>query len=203
MPAYAEVGKTTVEVLGVITSGSAQGGIALVKVTASDKTFAARVGDKVTDDLVIERVTRDYVYFKSAGQATSVRVGEGYQAPSPYAIKGGGEGGIERKGNEVRMTTAYRNLLKSQMGKVLMQAAAVPYYANGELIGFRMWEIEDGSVFAQAGLQNGDVVTAINGERLTDVSRTIRMLQALRDEPRADITIERAGKELAIAVVVQ
>ncbi len=202
-PAFAiDAGKDAVAVLGVITSRAAADGIALVKSTRDGKTLAARVGDKVADDLVIERVERDFVYFKSAGLTTKVRVGEAYQAPSPYALKGG-EGGIERKGNEVRMTTAYRDLvLKRQLGKVLMQAAAVPYFVNGELSGFRLWEIDEGSVFEQAGFSDGDIVTAINGERLTDVGMTIRMLQTMRDEPRADVTIVRKGAEQTISLLV-
>jgi general secretion pathway protein C len=203
LPALAvDTGRDAVEVLGVITSAQPQQGIALVKAARDGKTVAARVGTAVGDDLVIAAVERDYVTFRSKGQLSKVRVGDAYEAPSPYTIKGG-EGGIERKGNEVRVTSAYRDMIvKLNLGKVLMQAAAVPYYVNGQLAGFRLWEIDEGSVFQQAGFLDGDIVTAINGERLTDVGMTIRMLQAMRDEPRADVTIVRKGEEKTIAVIV-
>lgn len=193
------------EVIGVIAADG-DGGIALIKYAHSDHSSAVKVGAEVEPGVKLMRVSRDYIYLRSHGKDTPVRVGESYAARSAYETPGldtaGTNGGIEKVGKEVRMTSVYRDQVKREIGKVLMQAAAVPYYSNGALAGFRLWEIDAGSLYDRAGFKNGDIVTAINGQKLSDVAVTIRLLQSMREEPRADFTFERQGVEQSMTLVV-
>jgi type II secretory pathway component PulC len=84
-----------------------------------------------------------------------------------------------------------------------MQAAAVPNYEGGRLKGFTLWEIDKGSVYELAGFQDGDVITAINGQELTDVGNTIKLLHSLKGESRADVSVTRAGTARTIKIEVQ
>jgi type II secretion system protein C len=93
--------------------------------------------------------------------------------------------------------------VRHELGKVLMQAAAIPYYINGQLRGFRLWDIDANSVYELAGLKNGDIVMAINGSDIVDVGGAIRMLQRLKDESDASVTIVRDGVEQVITIAVQ
>jgi general secretion pathway protein C len=196
-------------VLGVIASGDETAGVALIKASASGKTFAARTGQEIDKSVFLRRVTREYVYVEIKGKTERIRVGEQIEAPSYGPAPASGLGvakyeGLERSGNQVRMTTALKDqILKHDLSKVLMQVAAVPYYVNGALQGFRLWDIDPGSVYEQAGFVNGDVVTSINGNQLTDVAGTIRMLQSLKDEPKVDVTFVRQGAEQTFQLVVQ
>lgn len=202
-PAVAELPRSLL-VLGVIASGVETSGVALVK-TGNNSAFAARVGDEVDRGVVIQRITREFVYLRVNGRLERLKVGEqisGYDNV-PKGLPAD-VGGVERQGNKVRVSAAYReHMVKHQLSAILMQAAAVPYYSANVLNGFRLLEIEAGSVFEKVGFVNGDLITAINGQRLTDVAMTIRLLQSLKDETKADVTLIRNNQEQSLQIVVE
>lgn len=194
-------------VLGVIASVDENQGVALMKDLDGGEAFAARVGQEIARDVKIFRITREYVYLQVNGRLDKVKVGEqldtGRSSASGLAVDDSA-GGVERSGNTVRVSAAFReHMVKEELSKVLMQAAAVPYYVNGALAGFRLWDIDPGSIYEKTGFQNGDIVTSINGQELTDVGRTIGMLQSLKNEARVSITFTRGGAPQTIEISVQ
>ncbi len=194
-------------VLGVIASGDENQGVALMKDLDGGEAFAARVGQEIARDVKIFRITREFVYLQVSGRLDKVKVGEQLDTDHSNASDvpaDGSAGGVERTGNAVRITSAFReHMVKEQLSKVLMQAAAVPYYVSGSLVGFRLWDIDPGSIYEKTGFQNGDIVTSINGQELTDVGLTIRMLQSLKNEAKVNITFTRGGAPQSIEINVQ
>lgn len=73
------------------------------------------------------------------------------------------------------------------MSQLVTEVRALPVMQNGTANGFRLSEIEPGSLFQQIGLQDGDVLTSISGQQLTDPARTLQMLSTLQN--RSDITL--------------
>jgi general secretion pathway protein C len=84
-----------------------------------------------------------------------------------------------------------------------MQAATVPFYSNGSLTGFTLWDIEKGSIYEQFGFQDGDTVTTINEQKINDVGRTVKLLNSLRTETVANITYLRNGVETSVRIEIQ
>jgi type II secretion system protein C len=198
-------------VIGVIASARPGEGVALLKDTGSGATFAAREGQDVGQGVRLDHVSRDYVVLKIDSKLERVRVGEEVDpamtsapmsvARAPTSFDGGA---VERHGNVVKVAASFRDeMVNHQLSKVMMQAAAVPHYVNGELQGFQLLEIDAGSIYEKVGLTNGDVVTSINGQPLSDVGNTIKMLHSLKDKTNADVTIVRGGKEQTMQIVVQ
>lgn len=195
-------------VLGVIASQSPGNGVALMKSVQGGETLAVREGQRLDSGVTVRSITRDFVLLDVRGHAEKVKVGEQLDttvvastAPRFGTFAGGG---LEKVGNTVRLSSAFRDqVVKGQLGQIMMQAAAIPDYANGELIGFTLKEIDKGSVFEQAGFVDGDVVTAIDGQRLSDVGRAIRVLQSLKNAERAEVTFVRGGAEQTVQIVVQ
>lgn len=200
-------------ILGVIAAGDGSKGVALVKDMDSKKTFAVRVGQEVAPQMTIRSITREYVYLRNGEKIEKVRVGEQFDPSNAstssadiamYSDLTGSAGGIERKGDSVKVTTALKDYVVGQnLSKVLMQAAAVPNYENGQLKGFTLWEIDKGSVYELAGFQDGDTITAINGQDLTDVGGTIKLLHSLKGESRAEVRLRRSGSERTLKIEVQ
>ncbi len=203
--------ETDYRILGVIASTKDQAGVALVKEVASQKTFAVREGTEFGKDCSIEGVMRDSVRMKIKGRTFTVRVGETSQyaqRSSAQALAGPsanfGTGGFERNGDTVHLSSTLRDhILEKELSKILMQAAAVPHYQNGQLVGFRLWDIDKESIFEKAGFKDGDIVTKIDGKPLNDLQITIRLLTSLKTTNQAQFGFIRDGIDRNLNIVVQ
>ena len=80
------------------------------------------------------------------------------------------------------MTKSYKNkLVNEDLKSILMQARATPNIKNSYIEGFRIDLIIPGSIFEKAGVQNGDIVTNINGNPLDDAGGAISLLNSLKE----------------------
>lgn len=85
---------------------------------------------------------------------------------------------------------------------------ATPVMLGGKLSGYRIYPGTRASMatFAQLGLRAGDIVTAVNGTPLDDVTRGNEILQTLSSAASATLTIQRNGQQqdlnLNLATVV-
>ncbi len=113
------------------------------------------------------------------------------------------EEGFERNKGKVVMTGIYRDkLVKEDLARVLMQATAEPFMENGGIVGFKMSQIDDGSIYAKAGVANGDVITSINGSELNSVAGSIALLRSLKGADHLEVEIKRDGIPQKISIDV-
>jgi len=80
------------------------------------------------------------------------------------------------------------NLIKQNIG-------VAPFMENNKLKGFKVKYIKSGSDFAKLGVQTGDIITAINGEEITDLSVPLNFFNNLETITNATITIKRGNEE--------
>lgn len=74
---------------------------------------------------------------------------------------------------------------------LLTQARAVPYFADGQAVGLRLFAIKSGSLYEKIGLRNGDVLKSVNGNSLADMSQAMQLFERLKTERSISLTIER------------
>jgi type II secretion system protein C len=84
----------------------------------------------------------------------------------------------------------------SEIGSLLAQIRAVPNMENGSANGFRLSQIQPGSIFQQIGLENGDVITEAQGQQITDPMRAMSLVSALRNSPSISLSLIRNGSPL-------
>lgn len=113
------------------------------------------------------------------------------------------EEGFERVKGKISMTGIYRDkLVKEDLARVLMQATAEPFMDGGAIIGFKMSQIDDGSIYAKTGVVNNDVITSINGTELNSVAGSIALLRSLKGADHLEIEIRRDGVPQKISIDV-
>ena len=197
-------------VLGVIASSENQKGVALLKNKNSGKVAAFREGNSIKPDLSITRVYRKTVEFKWNSQKYTMSVGDDspkkHVAPTKSNLVVSNLSdieGLERDGN---VLTVNKNLKETLVGenlnKILMQAAAVPHTKNGKLIGFKLLEIDTGSIYDVAGFQNGDIITHINELPINDAGRAIKALSSLKSASVANFAYLRSNQEMEITIKI-
>jgi general secretion pathway protein C len=92
-----------------------------------------------------------------------------------------------------------RTDLETQMNnlpELLTQARALPNMVGGKVDGFKIVEIQDGSLFAKLGIQQNDTIKEVDGERLDSPAKAMELYNALKNKQQVHITIERGGKTM-------
>lgn len=105
---------------------------------------------------------------------------------------------------EVRKDAMDRYL--ANLPELLSSAVATPYYrdaGNGQSIieGFEINRIKEASAAGQLGLQNGDVVLEVNGDKLDSAASIVRLLgQAQVMAQQAKLIVLRNGQRMTFVV---
>ena len=192
-------------VLGTIVTVSKGKSVALLKHRASGKTQAVRVGSTIEKDLLLSAVDKKMVKVTQKGKVYFIRVGssEEFSRVSTHNIAQRQEGLQSRNGN-VTISADYKDhLIKNELNKILMQAAAEPALKDGKVVGFTLWEIEKGSIYEKLGFKNGDTVTNINGNELVDAGQAVKVLVSLKNAKNLALSYTRNGVEQQMQVRVQ
>lgn len=87
--------------------------------------------------------------------------------------------------------------------KILNSARLIPETSGGKTIGFKIYGITSGSLFDKINLENGDVITGVNGIDLEDPSQGFKIYEALQDETNITLQIKRAGGQMTKKVTVR
>jgi general secretion pathway protein C len=123
----------------------------------------------------------------------------GLKQPRPLAMGERAAPGVRELGlNKYAVARATVVTDLQNPGPLLSQIRAVPNIQHGAANGFRLSEIEPGSVFDQIGLEDGDLLTAVSGQPVGDPIKAISMLQTLGDQSSVTINVIRDGAPVQI-----
>lgn len=82
--------------------------------------------------------------------------------------------------------------------KLLTQVRVVPHFSDGKPDGFKIFNIRPGSLFAQLGMVNGDIIKRVNGLEISGPEQALQMFTQLRDESQVTVDLERFRKNLTL-----
>jgi general secretion pathway protein C len=82
----------------------------------------------------------------------------------------------------------------SDINNILTQARAVPNFENGVASGYKLFQIVPGSIYDKLGLQNGDVITGLNGEPINDPGKAFEMMSQLKTSNHLELQVRKEGK---------
>lgn len=155
-----------------------------------------REGAILTEDWYIREILFNKVivckYIEE--ECESYRPGETADAIRTYTLTE--ETGFKKEDSVITVSKTLKDALVSkELAKILMQAASRPVYTEptNTLIGIELLEIDSGSLYDAFGLQNGDIITQLDGVPITNFSDTIRQLKALQNANSFQFTIIRSG----------
>ncbi len=203
-----------ISIMGSIVQKKAEENVALikeesgaVKAVKRDMVIADKFKVVAVTQQYVELITRDaqryFVYqdkFAAAAMAPKKGPNAAQLAAAAETYK---EDGFERNKGKITMSGLYRDkLVKEDLAKVLMQATAEPFTENGAIIGFKMSQIDDASIYQKAGVQNEDVITGINGTELNSIAGSIALLRSLKGADHVEIDVRRGGQAMKFSIDV-
>jgi general secretion pathway protein C len=202
------------ELLGTVvqTSGKRSFAILLDKNTKQQEIYF--VGDAVGDGAVVGSVVRNRVVLLRGGREEILEKAEVISQETPpgpgrlrpeKAVKTdssekSGDAITVRKTGENTFVMDRREVdgMLQDFNQLLTKIRVVPHFADGKPDGFKIFNIRPGSLFAQLGMVNGDIVKRVNGLEISGPEQALQMFTQLRDENQVTVDLERFRKNLTL-----
>jgi general secretion pathway protein C len=86
--------------------------------------------------------------------------------------------------------------LLGNMSVLSRSARIVPEIKDGKAAGFRLFSVRPDGPFAKIGLQNGDVISAINGLEMSSPDKALEVYTKLRSASHLSVGLERNGQKI-------
>jgi general secretion pathway protein C len=118
-------------------------------------------------------------------------------APSSDPLAAELEKGVKKTGEhsyEVQRGTV--DSLLGNMSALSRAARIVPEVRDGRAAGFRLFSVRPDGPFAKIGLQNGDVISAINGLEMTTPDNALMVYTKLKSASHLSVGLERNGQKI-------
>lgn len=184
--------------------------IASVTVRSSNKVMTVRQGDKIGSNAILNKIERMNLIIKntSTGDCESVpsslkkepsrkRPQIGVLSPGAsrkYKKKLKKVEGIETDGNSFKIKRSILQEKMKDVSSLLTQARGVPINNPDGTMSFKIVEIQPDSVFLNLGIQNGDIITSINGEPIESVSQVMGLFGKITKIDKLNLGISRGGE---------
>lgn len=180
--------------------------------TAGPYSVGSKIRDAEIDDITDTRVylnfgggRREYMELLDTAQPAP---GAPAAAPPPTAPKDPFaaelDKGIKKTGNntyEVQHSTL--DSLLGNMGALARAARIVPETRDGKSIGFRLFSIRPEGPFGKIGLQNGDIISAINGLEMTSPDKALEVYTKLKTANHLSVGLERNGQKVTMDYTIR
>ena len=162
-----------------------------------------RVGDEIARGTKIHEIYSDRVILDRGGRFETLRLNKDDDSPtrsrSPTRVAAAPRSAAPSGGSArtVEATPTLRNIrqeLLSDPSKASQYLRVQPAMNGGELRGYRIYPGRNRSLFNEAGLRSGDLVTSVNGVSMTDPSQAIQMLGTLSQATSLTVTVVRGGQ---------
>ena len=96
--------------------------------------------------------------------------------------------------NHWKLSKAVVGNARSNLNSLLQTARMVPQLKNGKTIGFKLMELEKGSLLEKIGLRVGDLVVEINQVKLDSPEKALQVFQQVREASNISLGLLRNGK---------
>jgi general secretion pathway protein C len=175
--------------------------------TAND-TSVYMVGDEFMGATVLEIQDLKAIILNGGHREFIDLEAGGAGAPAPIVAAAGpakptadGIKKIDDKHYQIERSTV--NSALANLNDLAMQARIVPSFKNGQANGFKLFSIRPDSLYSKIGVQNGDVIQAINGFDMNSPDKALEAYTKLRNASSLDLQIERGGQTMSMHYGIQ
>jgi len=209
------------ELRGIVAaSDEDQQGHAII-ISSDGREWVYGVGDRLSDDTEVIAITAQQVVLQRNGQRESLslprlaadQTGQGVHSTQPVrqqqarartqvnnALAGNAMPGLASIRGMPSITAASAgsiagvSLDSSNLARMAQMIQVTPAAGGG----YQVFPGRDASQFKQFGLQANDVVTAVNGQPLTNVQAALQIFQNLPQQNSVTLTVRRDGQVLQL-----
>lgn len=182
--------------------------VAVIRDNEYKITGAFPVGGKVHGATVTE-ILETRVYLDNEGKAEYIDM---FELPAPPPPPPGEKPAAPNKDDALAVEMAkgikkvnennyelQRGTLESVLGNMALlsrSARIVPEMKDGKAAGFRLFAVRPDGPFAMIGMQNGDIISSINGLEITSPEKALEVYAKLKSASHLSLGMERNGQKV-------
>ncbi|CAH0992489.1 hypothetical protein SIN8267_02615 [Sinobacterium norvegicum] len=200
----AAVTKLNLELNGVILSSAPELSVAIISYQKKQKNYQS--GDSLPGGgrVKLLEIFADKVLIENGGRTESLLL---FDKTSKVATitsaprVGAGKTDDRRKNQDTqRVLTDMRQRLQKNPSSLMKIINARPYSEDGQLVGYRVAPGREVEAFQQLGFENGDVITAVNGEAISDPSKLMKLYKLAGEAQQVNLSVMRQGQSIDLLV---
>lgn len=185
--------------------------LAAIQLKGKSKIQAFRVSEKIESSARLDRIERLRIIFRNLKNGQCEYIANNAFDPKNQSVKlmdsvaaqtfidnKDKNVGIKNDGNTFEINKAFMKSKLSDLSSILTQARAIPLNNPDGTLSFRVEEVDPGGVFALLNINNGDVITKINGQPITSYNEVMGMMNQLQNLSAVNLTLLRNGTETAL-----
>lgn len=192
---------------GVFASSNPKQAMAIIAASkGEDKTY--HIGDKVSGGALLHAVYDDRIILKRNGKLETLRLPKSkldskaiHSSPasnksSPSTSRNHVTSGRSSQDHSKRLRKMRDTLLKDP-AKIWQQVRINPVMKNGAVRGYTLTH-NDQKLMKALNLRKTDVITAVNGEALSDPATLYGLMESLSKQSSLELSVERNGHKQTI-----
>jgi len=209
--------KLPLKLLGTIASEDQRVASAAIEDTSSRQHEVVKVGDHLAShsQVEVERIDRGRVVLLNGGKREVLTLDE--EGAAVLASARAPRRATAASRRRERRSRVTRDSVKDRLqdladqegprgpAALFSQARILPKYENGAMVGIELTKIKDDSLYQKVGLQDGDILTSVNGVPIDNPAATAEVLRNLQSAQelilqrrRADGTVDDITVDAAL-----
>ncbi|KYG64880.1 general secretion pathway protein GspC [Bdellovibrio bacteriovorus] len=188
--------------IGTLVHSNPEKSIAAIEVKGKGQVISYSPKKEIEGIATIIRVERQKVVLRNtnSGRLEFIEMKKEGKVAFGSARPSSGTTGTEvQRSGDNTFSIKRADVLKytNDLSAVLMQARAVPNRepGTGNINGFRILDMQPGSIYEQLGLQRMDVIKSVDGTPVDSPAKAMELYNLLKNSPKVTLQVERNGKQ--------
>ncbi len=205
-PIEAPETRLNLKLMGVLSSDEKDSARAIIA-DPRGKQKSYGIGAQLPGDAELIEIHRDRVILKRNQRRETLRLeqlvgsrGRRESLPAATSSKTGSRRSRKLNASARKLLASYQEKLESDPGGLIKILRPVPAIKDGRFIGYRLGGGKNNQLLRNVGLVPGDIVTEVNGIKLTDMSKGLAAVNKLRSADQFNITVLRNGREVNLSI---
>jgi general secretion pathway protein C len=208
-----EATRLPLKLLGTVASGDGGPAWAAVEDTTRRERLVVRARDELLDKATVVRIERRRIVLDNQGKREELALDEEQAAAAPrFARARPPVADVADLRDRVQQLSedrfqVQRDDVQEAMrnpAELFSQARILPKYENGQMVGVQLNSIQPGSLFEAIGIQNGDVITQVNGIVVSSPQDSASLLRELTESNQFEVSVLGSdGQARTLNYVVQ